>query len=70
MEEVILAALFVGIAMGIIPAILGAVKNRLGLGIGGFFACVASGLVLGLLLAVPVCALFVWLILKPEVADT
>lgn len=53
-----------GLLVGIIPVVIGALKQRLGLGIGGFFACAVSGIILGLLLAVPVCGLFVWLIIR------
>ena len=53
-----------GILVGIIPVVIGAIKQRLGLGIGGFFACAISGLILGLLLAVPVCGFFVWKIVN------
>lgn len=59
-----LGALFAGIITGAIPAILGAIKNKIGLAIGGFFACLVSAILLGLILAIPVCALFIWLILR------
>lgn len=65
-SSVLLGALFAGIITGAIPAICGAVKNKIGLAIGGFFACVVSSLILGLLLAIPVCALFLWLIFRED----
>lgn len=62
----IMGALYAGLIVGAIPAICGAVKQKLPLAVGGFIACVVSALILGLLLAIPVCALFVFLIFKPE----
>ncbi len=53
-----------GLLVGIIPVVVGALKDSPGLGIAGFFACAISGAVLGLLLAVPVCGLFVWAIVR------
>jgi len=64
MAEVVIVGLLVGIAVGMIPAISGAVKGKIGLAIGGFFACAVSGVIFGLLLAVPVCAVFMFLIFK------
>lgn len=66
MSEVFLGALIAGLLVGIIPAICGAIKQKIGLAIGGFFVCVAANIVLGLLLSVPVCAVFVYLIFKKE----
>ncbi|MBQ1837539.1 MAG: hypothetical protein II131_03195 [Neisseriaceae bacterium] len=62
--ELLMIALVMGAVIGAIPAISGAVKGKIGLAIGGFFACVGANLVLGLLLSVPVCALFMFLIFK------
>lgn len=56
----------VGLFVGMIPIVVGGMKGRLGLGIGGFFACAASGAALGLLLAGPICGLFVWLIVRKQ----
>ena len=64
MSDVLLGAVFAGLITGAIPAILGVVKNKIGLAVGGFFACLVSALVLGLILAIPVCAIFSWLILR------
>ena len=60
----IIGSLLTGIAIGAVPAICGAIKRKIGLAIGGFFACLVSALVLGMLLAIPVCVLFVVLIFK------
>ena len=62
--DVILGALIAGALIGAIPAICGAIKQKIGLAIGGFFACLLSGLLLGMILAIPVCAVFVFLIFK------
>ena len=60
----IIGSLLAGIFVGMIPAICGAIKKKLGLAIGGFFCCVVSSLILGLLLAVPCCAVFLFFIFK------
>ena len=54
----------VGLICGVIPLFFSTGKDRLKLGFGGLFACVAGGLLLGLLLAIPVAALFLWLIFR------
>lgn len=64
MSEVILSGAIVGLIFGSIPMFIGASKNQLGLGVIGFVVCVVSGVVLGMLLAIPVSGLFVWLILN------
>ncbi len=60
----IIGSLISGAVVGAIPAICGAVKHKIGLAIGGFFACVVASFLLGLILAIPVCALFLFLIFK------
>lgn len=62
--DVILGALITGAVIGAIPAICGAIKGKLGLAVGGFFSCLAAGLILGMILAIPVCAIFLFLIFK------
>ena len=49
-----------GMVCGAIPLIAGAVKNHLGIGFLGFFACTVGGLMLGLLLAIPLAGVFTW----------
>ena len=61
---VILGAIFSGAIIGAIPAICGAIKGKIQLSIIGFFACLVSSLILGMILAIPVCAVFLWLIFK------
>lgn len=60
----IIWGLLIGSLIGLIPLLLGAIKNKLGLGIGAFFACALSGSIMGLLLAGPVCGYFVWRIIN------
>ena len=60
----IIGSIISGAIIGAIPAICGAIKHKLGLAIGGFFACLVSSVILGLILSVPVCAVFVFLIFK------
>jgi uncharacterized membrane protein len=54
----------VGLICGVIPLFFSTGKNRLKLGFGGLLACVISGLLLGLLLAIPVAGVFLWLIFR------
>ncbi len=60
----IIGSLAMGAIIGAIPAIAGAVKQKIGLAIGGFFACVVASFILGAILAVPVCAVFLFFIFK------
>ncbi len=61
---VLIGSILVGCITGAIPAISGVIKRKLLLGVIGFLACVISSLFLGLLLAVPVCAVFTYLIFQ------
>jgi len=62
MESVIFGALLIGILSGCVPLIYGLNKNQLALALGGFFACIISGFVLGALLAFPMAGLFFFFI--------
>ena len=64
MDAVILGALMTGALVGAIPAICGAIKQKISLAVGGFFSCLVAGLIFGMLLAIPVCAVFLFLIFK------
>jgi phosphotransferase system glucose/maltose/N-acetylglucosamine-specific IIC component len=68
MDETLLSFMLIGAAAGMVagavPAIVGALMSRLWLGIIGFLACAVAGAILGLLLAVPVAAVFTWLIVR------
>lgn len=63
---VIIGSLFTGSILGAIPAICGAIKGKIQLAIIGFFACLVSSFILGMILGIPVCAIFLWLIFKKE----
>lgn len=63
-SSVILGAIICGCVIGLIPAICGAVKGKLPLAIGGFVACLVAALILGMILAIPVCAVFLYLIFR------
>jgi uncharacterized membrane protein len=53
-----------GLVVGFVPLITGFVKKNLKFGILGFLASIIGGLILGLLLAIPIAAVFTWLILR------
>jgi hypothetical protein len=57
-------ALAVGLILGAITMITGAKKNKPGLGFLGFLSCIVSSFILGAILAVPVCGVFIWLVNK------
>lgn len=64
MNSVILGALIAGAIIGAVPAICGAVKGKIGLAVGGFFACLVCSLILGMILSIPCCAVFLFFIFK------
>jgi len=69
MEELAAGAVLgglVGLLLGTGCLIYAAAKQKLGLGFGAFAACTASGVILGLLGAGPVCGIFVYLITKDK----
>jgi uncharacterized membrane protein len=53
-----------GLICGVIPLYFSTGKDRLKLGFGALVACIFSGLLLGLALAIPVGVLFLWLIFR------
>jgi len=59
----IVGALVSGALVGAIPLILGLRRERKNLAIMGFISCIVGSLILGLLLSVPLCIIFVLLIL-------
>ena len=64
--SILLSAIMMGSIIGAIPAICGAIKGKIGYAVGGFFACLAAHFVLGLILSIPACAVFLYLIFKRE----
>ena len=53
-----------GFVFGLIPLIIGVLKKNTSFGIYGLVASIAGGAALGLLLALPIAAIFTWLIVK------
>jgi uncharacterized membrane protein len=53
-----------GLICGVIPLYFSTGRDRVKLGLAALAACVAGGIVLGLLLAVPLAAFFLWRILR------
>jgi uncharacterized membrane protein len=53
-----------GLICGLIPLYFSTGKDRLKLGFGGLVACLVSGLLLGLLLAIPMAGAFLWVIFR------
>ena len=70
MYYMFIGAILSGAVVGAIPAILGATKGKINLGLYGFAACVAGSILLGLILSIPICAVFVYLILKKSPDNT
>ena len=60
----IIGSIISGAVVGAVPAICGAIKHKIGLAIGGFFACLVASILLGLILSVPTCAVFMFFIFK------
>ena len=55
----------IGFVLGLVPLIVGFMKRKRKLGFFGFVGSILGGAILGLLLAVPVAAIFTWLIVRP-----
>lgn len=64
MNSVVLGALIAGALIGAVPAICGAIKGKIGLAVGGFFACLVCSLILGMILSIPCCAVFLFFIFR------
>jgi len=60
----------VGFVIGLIPLVVGVVKKKLKLGVLGLVASTVGGALLGLILALPFAAIFVWLIVKQPSTTT
>lgn len=58
----IVGAGLIGILSGCVPLIYGLSKNQPALALGGFFACIISGFILGAILAFPMAGLFFYFI--------
>ena len=66
----IVGSILSGAIIGAIPAVCGAIKHKIGLAISGFFACLVGSFLLGLILSVPVCAVFMFFIFKKPKATS
>lgn len=62
METAAIIGALVGAVCGLVPLIYGLLRGQTGLAKGGFAACIVSGILLGVALAVPVAALVTWLV--------
>jgi hypothetical protein len=60
----VIGLLVVTVVIGLFVLRTGRKHGQDALGWGGFFACIAGGLVLGILLSGPIALLFAWLIRK------
>ncbi len=65
-ELVIGLGCLVGLLCGAIPAIVGALKSRLGIGLMGFVGCSFAGCAFGLLGGIPLAAIFTYLAAQPD----
>lgn len=44
----VIGAVFIGAVFGIIPAMCGIIKGKIGLAVGGFFSCIIGSLLLNI----------------------
>ena len=68
MQLVLMSAL-IGLVVGLVPLITGIVKKNLKYGLMGFAGSIVGGAALGLILAVPIAAIFTWLIVRSSLLD-
>lgn len=60
----VLANTVIGFLIGLAPLAIGLIKGRRKYAFFGLIACVAGGAVLGLLLSIPLAAVFIWIIFR------
>ena len=60
----------VGLVIGLVPLVAGFLKGKLKIGLIGFVASIVGGSIFALLLAVPISAVFTWLILRKPKTKT
>ena len=60
----LIEGVLLGLICGVFPLFFSAGRDRLKFGFGGLLACVLGGVLLGLLLAIPIGILFLWLIFR------
>lgn len=66
----LISTVIIGMICGIVPAVIGAIRGKLELGMFGFIASVVSAVILSYYLAIPVSLLFTILIIKNRVTAT
>ncbi|MFD3447924.1 hypothetical protein ACFDTO_25355 [Microbacteriaceae bacterium 4G12] len=59
-----ITALIIGIACGAVPAITGAVREELEIGMFGFVASIVSATIMGFYLAIPIATLFTFFVIR------
>jgi len=64
MEDVVVIALVIGAIVGMIPLFYALSKQNVGLGIGSFIGVLVAGFLFGLIGAIPVAGIFIYLISK------
>jgi hypothetical protein len=57
-----IGAVAAGALCGLVPLVYGLARGEAELAVAGFVACVVGGMLLGVLVAVPLAALFAWLV--------
>jgi hypothetical protein len=67
-QQIILGGAVFGAVIGIIPLLLGILKRKTLLGLGGLILSTIGGAAAGIFLAIPAVILFVWLILRNTTA--
>jgi hypothetical protein len=60
----LISALIIGVVCGAVPAITGALKEKLEIGMFGFLASVVSAVILGFYLSVPTAIAFTYFIVR------
>ncbi|MGI8788999.1 MAG: hypothetical protein ACR2HG_14750 [Pyrinomonadaceae bacterium] len=68
--DIALIGIAVGFLFGLIPLILGLIKKERSYAVYGFFGSLIGGAILGVFLAIPVAAVFTWLIFRKPKSET
>lgn len=66
---VFLGSLITGLIIGAVPLIVGALKNKLGIGFLGLLACIVAALIGGLIIGMPLMGIFIWWISREAEHD-
>jgi len=66
MDVRLVFGLIAGLVSGAVPMFIGMSKDQMKLGFTALIVSAISGIILGLLLALPVSGFFVWLIIKKD----